>query len=223
MRRLFTLVVLAFSLIVAIAPLGAADDDEPKKKFPEKESPIPGPFHVRNVNGERKGRYHCLVCRNGLNPVAAVFVQPKLENETSAEWVKKNLADDSPLTDLFKKLDKVSVTNPDAFLGVFVVFIGKDDDHVAFINRVEALIKQLELKNIVFAVGTEEDPKDWFEKRDWETAVLLYKRHKVIDFQPFGPDKLATKDVDALVKQFDDLVPYYARPGYRPKLKTTKQ
>jgi len=222
MRRLFTLLVLACT-ILGVAPLGAADDEEKKPKFPQKDAFIPGPFHVLNLNGARKGRYHCLICANGLNPVAAIFVQPKVGEGSMADWAKKDLANDAALPTLFKKLDTVSANNRDGFLGLFVVFNANIDDRVPIENRVEAMLKDLDLKNIVFCVGADEEPKDWFEKRDWETAVLLYKQHKVVDFQTFDKDKLSDKNVDALAKAYDDMVPYYARPGYRPKLKLPKQ
>jgi hypothetical protein len=222
MRRFFALLVLTCT-ILGVAPLGAADDEEKKPKFPEKDAFIPGPFHVLNLNGARKGRYHCLICRNGLNPVAAIFVQPKVGDGTMADWAKKDLANDAPLSALCKKLDTISVNNPDAFLGAFVVFSVKEDDQVPLINRAEALVKDLNLKNIIFCVGADDEPKDWFEKRDWETAVLLYQQHKVVDFQTFDKDKLTEKEVDALAKAYDGMVPFYARPGYRPKLKLPKQ
>src|SRR5580698_3357908 len=73
MRRLFALLVL---LPVLGAPLFAAEEDE-AAPFPAKGTTIPGPYHVRNITGPRTLYYHCLVCRNGLNPVAAIFVQPR--------------------------------------------------------------------------------------------------------------------------------------------------
>lgn len=223
--RLFTMPLLLVALLLAVPPSNAADDDEPKATFPAKGADIPGPFHVLNITGPRKGRYHCLVCRNGLNPVACIFVRPRPEgDEKLADWLKKAFDEKAPLTELIKKLDGVADKNPDAFLGVFVVFLGeKEDDQVPIINKMEEAAKTLDLKQVVFGVGTEEDPKDWEFKKDFETAVLLYRSYKVEDYQTFAPDKLTNKAVDAIVTDFDKMVPYFARPGYRPKLKLPKQ
>jgi len=248
MRRLFALLVL---LPVLGAPLFAADDDESKgPTFPDKGSSILGPFHVLNKTGPRKNYYHCLVCSNGLNPVAAIFVQPPLPEDLQGEkakewlldWTKENLADDAPLCKLFKQLDSVAEKNPDAFMGIYAVFLAKRDDKEkidyqdVIAKRLEELPKALGTKAIVYAVGNTDEPKSrvevkkgefeikpWFEKKDFETGVLLYEHYKVVDWHPFKDSKLSDKDIAAVTKEFDSLVPKEARPGYRPKLKIPKQ
>lgn len=152
-------------------------------------------------------------------------------------WAKENLADDSPLCKLFKKLDTVAEKSPDAFLGIYAVFLAKKDKkekinlQAPLIFRMEELPKALDTKNIIYAVGNVDEPKSkvgedfkpWFEKKDFETGVLIYDHYKVLDWQPFTAEKkLTDKDVDSIVKSFDSLVPDYARPGYRPKLKLPK-
>jgi len=240
MRRQFTLLVL---LPVLAAPLFA--DDEPNgPKFPEKESLILGPYHVKNVTGPRKDRYHCLVCRNGLNPVAAIFVEPQKPDGADKDWmlgwVKENLADEAPLCKLFKKLNTVSEKNPDAFLGVYAIFFAdKEEEQKPIVDRLQKLPETLDTKNIIYAIGTTDEPKSrvlekkdgkddfvirpWFEKKEFETGVLLYERYKVVNWQPFKAGQLNDKDIAAIVKEFDGLVPPTARPGYRPKLKLPKQ
>lgn len=232
MRRLFTLLLL---LPLVAAPLFAADDDDKPPPFPGKGSAIPGPYHVRNVTGPRKGRFHCLVCRNGLSPTAAVFVQPPKPDDAKEgwmlAWVKENLADDAPLCKLFKKLDTVIDRNPDAYMGAYAIFFADEANHAPLVNRLEELPKALELKHIIFAVGKEDEPKSliddkeskaWFEKKDFVTGVMIYNRYKVVDWQPFAEGKLGDKEIATIVKDYDALVPDFARPEYKKKLKLPK-
>jgi hypothetical protein len=88
--------------------------------------------------------------------------------------------------------------------------------------KLEKLPEELGLKRTILGIGKKDDPKDWKFDKDFETAVLLYKNYNVIDFLPFAVDKLTNKDADAIATEFDQQVPYYARPGYRPKLKIKK-
>jgi hypothetical protein len=235
MRRLFTLLFL----VPILAAPSFADDEQKGPTFPEPGSSIPGPYHVRNITGPRKGYYHCLVCRNGLNPVAAVLVEPQkpdgAKEDWLADWVKDNLADDAPLCKLFKKLSTVSEKNPDAFLGVYAIFFANKAEEDPLLIRLAKLPEALDTKNIIYAVGSPDEPKSrveknkeivnqsWFEKKEFETGVLLYERYKVLSWQPFAAGKLTDKDIAKIVKEFDDLVPPTARPGYRPKLKLPKQ
>lgn len=234
MRRLFTLL---FLLPIVAAPLFAADDDEDKPPpFPGKGSAIPGPYHVLNVSGPRKGRFHCLVCRNGLSPTAAVFIQPPVGEDAKEgemlSWVKENLADDAQLCKLFKKLDTVIDKNPDAYLGAYAIFFAPEKHFAPLVNRLEELPKALELKHIIFAVGKEDEPKSlvgdkeykaWFDKKDFAIGTLVYNRYKIVHWQPFAEGKLGEKEIAAVVKEYDALVPDYARPDYKKKLKLPKQ
>jgi hypothetical protein len=251
MRRLFALLAL---LPILGAPLFAADDEAKMPVFPDRGTTILGPYHVLNKTGPRKNYYHCLVCSNGLNPVAAIFVQPPLPEDLKekdakkwlSDWTDEKLADDAPLCKLFKKLDTVAEKNPDAFMGVYAIFLAKRDDKEkidyqdVIAKRLEELPKALHTKVIVYGVGNTDEPKSrvevendkkekeyvvkqWFEKKDFETGVLLYQNYKVLEWHPFKDSNLSDKDIAAITKEFDSLVPYYARPGYRPKLKLPKQ
>src|SRR5438552_12518183 len=43
---------------------------------------LPGPFDSYNINGAKgKGRYHCLVCEFGHDPVVMVFVREPEEGK----------------------------------------------------------------------------------------------------------------------------------------------
>lgn len=242
MRRCFALLVLVPVLAV---PLFAADEDEPPP-FPGKGAAIPGPYHVLNVTGPRHGRFHCLVCRNGLSPTAALFVTPQKPDGADADWMlnwaKEHLADDAPLSKLFKKLDTVIAKNPDAYLGAYALFFAPEGFQRPLADRLVELTKALELKHIIFGVGSEDEPKSlvakkdkdgkeegepvntpWFEKRDFAIGAMIYKGYRVVDWQTFAEGKLTDKDSAAFVKDFDALVPEYARPGYKKKLKLPKQ
>src|SRR5208283_1013872 len=124
--RFMALVALFTGLVLVSGGRGSDDDPKPDKpdepKFPAVGSVIPGPFHVLNFNGDRKGRYHCLVCRNGLSPVALIFARLPTDEESM-----KKLDPGQPLGNLVKKLDAVVAEYPDAFMSAVGVFLGNKD------------------------------------------------------------------------------------------------
>src|SRR3954453_6167660 len=90
----------------------AADPPAEKKPAPLKVgADLPGPFHPYNVNGPAKGRYHCLVSQQGLNPGVLVLVR-------GTEW-------SAGLKDLLRGLDGFldKERNPSLNVGAFAVFV----------------------------------------------------------------------------------------------------
>jgi hypothetical protein len=220
-RRLFLSLVLTASLF-PVGPLGAADDDDDAPKFPELGSAIPGPFHVLNVTGKAKGRYHCLVCRHGLHPTVAVFVRPNSDDDMKIDdWLKK-LDEDAPLAKLLKKLDAAVEKNTDAALGAYAIFIANDKEEVPVQTKLEKLPETLGLKRVTQAVADKLGQKQlepWKLKPEAEVTVLLYTKHKVVEFKTFERDKLTDKDVDALAGAVEKLIPDHLRPGQKSQLK----
>src|SRR5262245_23504113 len=94
----------------------------------DKPSYVPAPFHPFNATGDRKGKYHCLVCRYGLRPVVVVF----------ARQVPK--ADD-PLAVLLQKLDAAVNEHQDVRLAAFAVFLTDVDEvgRAALVTELETL------------------------------------------------------------------------------------
>ena len=73
-----------------------------------------GSFGAYNLNGKRKGSYHCLVCEYALDPVVLVFAKEPVKDK------------DQALTALIKKLDKAVEKYSKQDLRAFVVFLSPD-------------------------------------------------------------------------------------------------
>lgn len=231
-------------LMVGFLGLAGITGADEGPQYPQPGSEIPGPFHVLNITGPRKNRYHCLVCRNKLQPVAAIFIQPHFpaakdgqDEKPAVLWAKEKLDKDQPLAHLVKKLDKIIDRNPDGHMGTFFLFQAKGDDQVPIRTRLLELPAELGMTklpkeaeaddankpkpiddgHVVFCVDTE-TPADWKINPEDEVTVVLYNRHKVVKHYPFkeGP---TDKEVDEIVAQFDKMVPDYARPDKKPKLR----
>ncbi len=225
MRRCWFIVLALLLGLLTAVPSGAADDDDEKVVYPKPGALIPGPFHVLNLTGPRAGRYHSLVVRYGLQPVAAVFIQPEGGDKIN-DWLK-GLDEGQPLATLLKKLDDVTANNPDAMLGAFAVFSAGKDEELAIRNKLNALPKTLGIEKLVLAVADElrqEGMKPWQVKAadgsDPEVTVVIYNRHKVLHAWTFTKDKpLTEKDISTIATAFDKLVPDILRPRQRAQLK----
>lgn len=245
-RRLFALLVL-FGGILAVVNARGADDDNGKPnlpEFPQPGSEIPGPCRVLNITGMRRDRYHCLVCRNVLQPAAAIFVRPHLPEAKEDQpekpavlWVKEKLAADQPLLHLVKKLDTIIDKNPDGHMGTFFVFLAKGNEQAPFFGRLRQLPAELGMSkppkpapedeakdpppiddgHVVFCVDNEV-PENWKLNPEDEMTVVLYSRHKVVKHWAFK-EIPTDKELNEIVAVFDKMVPAYARPDKKPKLR----
>ena len=210
MGRALSLIAVA---VLSLAGLSAwAQDKEPKDdepKYPEVGSTIPGPFNVLNVTGERKGRYHCLVCRNALNAVGAVYVRTKGDDESL-----KQLDVDQPLPKLLKKLDTLVEKNIDTNTGTFAIFLAPKDQEFAVLRKLEKMAADLELKRLVLAVANEppEPEKPSLAElyklpKDDEVFVLFYAYHRVT-IKPLEFKKALTEEeANEVASTFQKLIP----------------
>lgn len=225
-----------FLLLGAAGIVGAAD--EPKKPagpaYPQKGSFIPGPFHVLNLTGESRGRYHCLVCENGLNPVAAVFVRPAVsenKDDPLGEWLK-NMDVGKPLPTLMKKLDTVANQNQDVHMAVFSVFMLPDAVKEPLLKKLEGLAAASAFKQIVLTlaitddrVGKESSLKDWNLDPKAEIIVILYSNH-MLTAEPFvftSEKPMTDKDVAAIVAAYEKIIPPFAKKFDNGKLRQRKR
>jgi hypothetical protein len=218
------LAALIAGLLLATVSQGADNDiDDPLPNWPKAGAYIPGPFHVLNLNGYRKNRYHCLVCDNSIRPVGAFLVRLWGEDETYEDGIKR-LDVGQPLPKLLKNIDRILVQNPDGNMSSFVVFFGKETDRQQInfrllgedLTKKPGLIQELGLKQIVFAfddrstslkywedLGAKELPKDAI------TRVFFYRHYRLsYDVRDYPKDKpLTDKDVEALTADFAKIQP----------------
>lgn len=235
------LFALIGGLILASGGQGA-DPEEPLPQYPKAGAVIPGPFHVLNLNGERKGRYHCLVCKLTTMPVAGFLVRLKGEKDADDEGLKQ-LEPGTPLANLLQRVDRILDKHPDGNMAGFVVFVGEKDGHVPIATRLfgnpdikqEALVKELGIKNLIFGFDDATEKKQSYKyfagDREAKMAdrslpadpfvkTLLYQNYKLLhDVRDFGKDKpLTAKDVDAIVQDVDKMQPppVVNRKKYKP-------
>lgn len=236
MYRMLLMPLLALGFLTAVS---VGDDDEPKVAYPKPGAALPGPFHTLNVTGPRLGRYHSLVCRNGLQPAAVIFVRPD-GGDRLDDWLK-NLDPGQPLATLIKKLDDVIEINPDAMLGAFVVYSdspqsdedlkeqkGRELESLELLklqNKVSRLPEALGAKHVVQTLADNLRQKGmaaWKFPGDSEpeVAVVIYDRQKVVGSWAFTKDKpLTDKDVTVIAAAFDKRVPNSLRPRQKATLK----
>jgi hypothetical protein len=147
------------SLLILIAA-GVLNAAEPVKSGLQAGEKITTIFEPLNVNGPHAGEPYCLICENGLAPVAMLFAREVNE----------------PLLALLAKLDEATAKNRDKEMGSFVVFL----------NDKEGLKEQLAkaaaakgLKHLVVAIDAPAGPEGFKVASDAELTVVLYREHDV--------------------------------------------
>jgi hypothetical protein len=239
------LAALVGGLVLASGGQGA--DDEPLPVYPKAGSFIPGPFHVLNLTGERKGRYHCLVCKYGNLPTVALLVRLRGEKDAEEEALKQ-LEPGQPLVNLFQKIDRILDKHPDGNMAGFVVFVGKRDENVPIQVRLwgdeelkqPSLLQKLNLRHLTFGFddldekansyryfgGAEKDKKEVKDRAgaipgEPFVKVLLYQNYKLLhDVRDFTKDKpLTDKDVEEIVADVVKMQPppVVNRKKYKPQ------
>jgi hypothetical protein len=209
MRMLGTLLV-----VMSLGLAGAGKGD--KKKLvsgPQVGKTLPGPFDSRVVNGEFKGKQHCLVCENRLFPVVLVFVREP-----------KELDEKSPILYLFEKLEDAMERHEIVYLkgvGIFLSPHAHSSATVAGEKKAEELVaeakdrlelsKKLEsraakLKNVVLASFPEEGPKGYKIHPDAEVTIIFFNTLKVLTNEAYPEGKLTREDVDRFVATVDKTI-----------------
>jgi len=164
--------VLSLLLLGAVAMA----QDDPTPKFLKPGSDIPGPFHVYNVTGKKKGHYHCLISEFGLNPVVMIVVRGVEEKNDG-------------LRQLLKKLDNLIDKNPNTRMAGFVVFlsgtlkdVARDDDQREKLSKkVEDLFKAGSgLQHLVLALDTPKKLAKWPLDKDADIIVVLYNEYRTV-------------------------------------------
>jgi hypothetical protein len=191
MRRRVTFVVtLVLAGGLAAAYAAAADEN---KSGTEPGNLLPGPFHPYNVTGERKGKYHCLVCQYGLKPVVLIFTRESPEVG-------------SPVTKLVKDLDAAIAEDQTATLRSGIVFLSEEKDPAALEKKLTDWAEAAKLKNVVVAIDKADDLTSYDLAKDAEVIVLVYDKLRVVKKHTFGKDKLTDKDAKAIVSEAQGLV-----------------
>jgi hypothetical protein len=117
-------------------------------------------FEPLNITGQHAGEPYCLICENGLSPVAMLFARDVNE----------------PLLNLLSKLDEATAKNRDQEMGSFVVFLNESD---ALRQQLAAAARQRGLKRIVLSAYAPTGPEGFHVAADADLTVVLYREHEV--------------------------------------------
>jgi hypothetical protein len=179
MARKFVVLVCGCSLLGMIASQ-TASAAEPIKSGLQPGQKIATIFEPINVTGEHAGEPYCLICENGLSPVAMLFAREVSE----------------PLLKLVAKLDEATGKNRDRQMGSFVVFLSNKE---GLQEQLQAAAKKRGLKHIVLSIDQPAGPEGFSVSKDAEVTVVLYHDHLVKANHAFRPGELTDQASDKIL------------------------
>jgi hypothetical protein len=137
-------------------------------------------FEPVNLNGPHAEEPHCLVCENGLCPVAMVLARDLSE----------------PLGKLLARLDAACVKHSAQELGSFAVFLDAPDP---LQEKLRAFAAKETLKKLVLALEAEAHIPEYKVAADADVTVMLYVRHDVKAAFAFRKGELNDAAIDAII------------------------
>jgi hypothetical protein len=179
----------------------ALAQDAPPPTFPKPGSDIPGPFHVYNVTGKKKGNYHCLVSEFALNPVVMIVVRG-VEDK------------DDGLRQFLAKLDNLIDKNPNTRLAGFAVFLSstlkdvarEDDQREKLTRKIEDLFKMGGVKHIVLALDTPKRLAKWPLDEKADVIVVLYNEYRTLAIHNLTWEQLKPASRDMLSEKAKEVL-----------------
>lgn len=166
--------------VVSVAMLDALDAADALKSGLQPGEKITHIFEPLNINGEHAGEPYCLICENGLAPVAMLFARDLNE----------------PLLDLLSKLDQASAKHRDQELGSFVVFLSTDD---TLREKLAAVVKQRQIKHLIFSIFDPPGPEGFKVAPDANLTVVLYREHEIKANHAFRPGEFTAAASDKIL------------------------
>ena len=178
------------SIICVIAVLGLATVShaaEGVKSGLQSGAKVLTTFEPLNLNGPHAGEPYCLICENGLAPVAMVFAREASE----------------PVLKLLRKLDEACVKHTDQELGAFAVFLSEDD---ALREKLAAGDKQQRLKRLTLSTYSPSGPDGFAIAPDAEVTVVLYTEHEVKANHAFRRGELSDAAITGIVNDLPKIL-----------------
>jgi hypothetical protein len=174
-------------LALALAFAGAVSAD-PVASGPQAGQRVPGPFRPLHATGPDAGQRVCLYCKNGANPVAAVFARQL-----------------SPaLVALVKKIDATTAAHADCRMGSFVVFLNDSREVPGILRQVAAAEH---IGNTILCTDAPDGPPSYKIAADADVTVILYTRHTVKANYAFRKGELDDKAIAAVVADIAKILP----------------
>lgn len=168
MHRTTLILALATCAVFSPASVGGA---EPCKSGLQPGDKITTIFEPLNVTGEHAGEPYCLICENGLAPVAMLFAREL----------------DEPLLKLISKLDAATARNRKEQMGSFVVFLSERE---GLQKELAAVAKKAKLQHTVLSIDKPAGPEGFNISPDAALTVVLYREHDVKANHAFRPGEL---------------------------------
>jgi hypothetical protein len=165
---------------------------EPVRSGLQKGEMITAIFEPLNVTGEHAGEPHCLVCENGLNPVAMVFAREPSER----------------LTKLLAKIDATTVQNKSLQMGSFAVFL---NDREALKQELKDTAKKQSLQQIVLSTMEPAGPEGFEVAKDADITVVLYRDFAVQANHAFRAGELTDDAIDKVVADLPKILQKYEK------------
>ena len=108
------------------------------------------------------------------------------------------------LTGLVKKIDAATAANKSARMGSFVIFCS---DEEGLEKQLKGLAAKEGIKHTVLAIDNPTGPPGYTVPKEADVTVMLYTRHTVKANHAFKKGELKDKDVEAIVKDLDKILP----------------
>lgn len=137
-------------------------------------------FEPLNINGPQAGEQHCLICENGLSPVAMLFAREVSE----------------PLVALIKQLDDATAKHREQQMGCFVVFLGEQEK---LEPKLKAVARKLQLKHVVLSIDAPAGPEGFNVAPAADVTVVLYREHGVLANHAFAKGQLTDQSAAAVL------------------------
>ena len=166
--------------------------DEPWKSGLQTGEMITAIFEPLNITGEHGGEPHCLVCENGVNPVAMIFAREPSDR----------------LTRLLAKIDAVTVQNKALQMGSFAVFL---NDREALKKQLEETAKKHSLQQLVLSTMDPAGPEGFEVAQDADVTVVLYRDFAVQANHAFRAGELTDAAVDRIVADLPKILQKYEK------------
>jgi hypothetical protein len=176
------------AVLLAATPLVAA---EPLKSGLQTGEMITAIFEPLNITGEHAGEPHCLVCENGLNPVAMIFAREPSER----------------LTKLLAKIDATTAQNKAQQMGSFAVFLNDRD----LKKQLEETAKKHSLQQLVLSTMDPAGPEGFEVAKDADVTVVLYRDFAVQANHAFRAGELTDEAIDKIVADLPKILQKYEK------------
>jgi hypothetical protein len=145
-------------------------------------------FEPLNVTGPHAGEPHCLVCENGLNPVAMIFAREVSE----------------PLVRLLTRLEAATARHQKAQMGSFAVFLSDRQD---LAKQLEQVAAKSGLKHLLLSIDQPAGPDGFRVAKEAELTIVLYNKYDVLANHAFRKGELTDKAIEQILADVPKILP----------------